>query len=134
MNNNEVLFKKSFNISDKLEKLINFDFSTDPRDGIKDIKIKNIAVTTPCENYNFSFAVNDNKKAILDAIKAKNIAINCLAVKEIGLDVIFYNGFLDRGKKKIAVKIKYFSSNQAINPVISKYLESWGLIKAKSIC
>ena len=110
MNNNEVLFRKSFNISQNFEKLIDgFKFSTDPRDGIKDVKIKDVTVVSPCESYDFSFAVNDNKKAIFDAIKAKNISTRCLAVKEIGLDVIFYEGFLDKKKNRILVKIKYFS-------------------------
>jgi Tat protein secretion system quality control protein TatD with DNase activity len=136
MNKNEVLFRKSFNISQNFEKLIDgFKFSTDPRDGIKDVKIKDVTVVSPCESYDFSFAVNDNKKAILDAIKAKNISTRCLAVKEIGLDVTFYEGFLDKKKNMIPVKIKYFSNIKTTikHPVINKYLESWGLLEARSV-
>jgi Tat protein secretion system quality control protein TatD with DNase activity len=136
-NNNEVLIEESFNISRKLEKLIDgFTFFTDPRDGIRDVKIKDITVVSPCESYDFSFAVNSNKKAILDAIRAKNISTNCLAVKEIGLDVIFYDGFLDKRKKRMPIKVKYFNQDEAAtkNPTINKYLESWGLVKTKSAC
>lgn len=130
ISNNEVLFKSPFNISHKLENLINgFNFPTDPRDGIKDVKVKNITVLSPCETYGFSFAVNDNKKALFDAIKARNFSIKYLLVKEIGLDVIFYDGFVDQTKKKIAVKISYFDQTKTVtNPVINKYLESWGLL------
>lgn len=133
-NNNEVFIRKSFNISHKLSKLIDgFKFHSDPRDGIKDVKIKDITVVSPCESYDFSFVVNDNKKAILDAIKAKNISTRCLAVKAIGLDVIFYDGFLGGNKKKIPVKINYFSQTKPVfeYPIINKYLEIWGLMKAK---
>lgn len=133
-NKNEVLFRQSFNISHKLEKLIDgFKFHADPRDGIKDVKIKDITVVPPCESYDFSFAVNDGKKAIVDAIKAKNISMRCLAVKAIGLDVIFYDGFLDKNKKKVPVKINYFGQIKATvkNPIIHKYLENWGLLEAK---
>jgi len=135
-NNNEVLFEKSFNISQNLSKLINnFTFHTDPKDGIKDVKIKDITVVSPCESYNFSFSVNNNKKAILDAIKAKNISIRCIAVKAISLDVIFYDGFLDKNKKRIAVKINYFAQikTSVKHPVIKKYLEYWGLLKAQNL-
>lgn len=135
MNNNEVLFKKSFNISQNFEKLIDgFKFHTDPQDGIKDVKIKDITVVSPCESYDFSFVVNDNKKAIFDAIKAKNISVGCIAIKEIGIDVIFYDGVLDQRKNKVPVKIRYFSQNKTAieHPVISKYLESWGFLRAMS--
>lgn len=135
MNNNEVLFKKSFNISQNFEKLIDgFKFHTDPKDGIKDVKIKDITVVSPCESYDFSFAVNDNKKAIFDAIKAKNISVRCLAVKAIGLDVVFYDGFLDKNKKRVPVKINYFGQTKATvrHPIINKYLEHWGLVEASS--
>ncbi len=135
MHKNEVLFRKSFNISQNFEKLIDgFKFSTDPRDGIKDVKIKDVTVVSPCESYDFSFAINDNKKAIFDAIKAKNLSTKCLAVKEIGLDVLFYEGFLDKRKNRIPVKIRYFSQTKTMikNPVINKYLESWGLLEARS--
>jgi hypothetical protein len=134
-NNNEVFIGKSFNISHKLSKLIDgFKFHTDPRDGIKDVKIKDITVVSPCESYDFSFAVNDCKKAIFDAIKAKNISTRCLAVKAIGIDVIFYDGFLGGNKKKIPVRINYFSQTKVAlkHPTISKYLEDWGLVKAMS--
>jgi hypothetical protein len=133
-NNNEVFFRKSFNISHNLEKLIDgVRFYTDPRDGIKDVKIKDITVVSLCESYNFSFAVNDGKKAIVDAIKAKNISMRCLAVKAIGLDVVFYDGFLDKNKKRIPVKINYFGQIKATvkNPIINKYLENWGLLEAR---
>ncbi len=136
MNNNEVLFRKSFNISQNFEKLIDdFKFSTDPKDGIKDVKIKDVTVVSPCESYDFSFAVNDNKKVIFDAIKAKNISTSCIAVKEISIDIVFYEGFLNKKKNTIPVKIKYFSNiKTTINhPVISKYLESWGLLEARNI-
>lgn len=132
---NEVLFEKSFNISRIFEKLIDgFKFSTDPRDGIKDVKIKDVTVVSPCESYDFSFVVNDNKKAIFDAIKAKNLSVKCVAVKKIGLDVIFYDGFLGEKKNRIPVKINYFSHNKVkvMNPIISKYLECWGLVEARS--
>jgi len=132
-NNNEVFFRKSFNISHNLEKLIDgFKFHIDPRDGIKDVKIKDITVVSPCESYDFSFAVNDSKKAILDAIKAKNISVRCLAVKAIGLDVVFYDGFLDKNKKKVPVKINYFGQIKATakHPIINRYLENWGLLEA----
>ncbi len=135
MNKNEVLFRKSFNISQNFEKLIDgFKFST-PRDGIKDVKIKDVRVVSPCESYDFSFVINDDKKAIFDAIKAKNISTKCLAVKEIGLDVLFYEGFLDKKKNRIPVKIKYFSQIKTTikNPVINKYLESWGLLEAQNV-
>lgn len=135
INNNEVLFEKSFNISQKFEKLIDgFKFATDPKDGIRDVKIKDVTVVSPCESYDFSFVINDNKKAILDAIKAKNLSVKYIAVKEIGLDVIFYDGFLSENKNRIPVKINYFSQNKVngANPVISKYLESWGLLEARS--
>jgi len=135
INNNEVLIKKSFNISHKLEKLIDgFKFHTDPRDGIRDVKIKDITVVSPCESYDFSFAVNDGKRVIFDAIKAKNISTRCLAVKAIGLDVIFYDGFLEKNQKKVPVKINYFSQSKATtkHPAINKYLEVWGLVKARS--
>ena len=135
MNNNKVLFKKSFNISRSFEKLIDgLKFYTDPRDGIKDVKIKDVTVVSPCESYDFSFAINDNKKAIFDAIKAKNISTRCLVVKEIALDVVFYDGVLDKKKKnKILVKICYFSQCKTTNehPVINKYLESWGLLEGR---
>lgn len=134
MNNNEVLFKKSFNISQNFEKLIDgFKFHTDPQDGIKDVKIKDITVVSPCESYDFSFTINDDKKAIFDAIRAKNISTRCVAVKEIGLDVIFYDGVLDEKKNKVPVKIRYFSQNKIAvkHPVINKYLESWGLLRAR---
>lgn len=133
-NNNEVFFRKSFNISHNLEKLIDgFKFHIDPRDGIKDVKIKDITVVSPCESYDFSFAVNDSKKAILDAIKAKNISVRCLAVKAIGLDVVFYDGFLDKNKKRVPVKINYFGQIKATvkHPVINRYLEHWGLVEAR---
>lgn len=129
--NNEILFKKSFNISHKLEKLINgFNFSTDPKDGIKDVRIKDIKVASPCETYDFSFAINDNNKSLIDTIKAKNISTDCVIIKEIGLDLIFYDGFLDQRKKKIEVKIEYFNHDKIItnNPTINKYLQCWGLV------
>ncbi len=135
MNNNKILFKKSFNISRSFEKLIDgFKFYTDPRDGIKDVKIKDVTVVSPCESYDFSFAVNDDKKAIFDAIKSKNLSARSLVVKEIALDVIFYDGVLDKKKTKIPVKISYFNQSKNTNehPVINKYLESWGLLEAKN--
>ena len=136
MNSNAVLFKKSFNISRSFEKLIDgFKFSTDPRDGIKDVKIKDVTVVSPCESYDFSFAINDNKKAIFDAMKAKNISARCLVVKEIALDIVFYDGVLDKKKNnKIPVKISYFNQHKTASehPVINKYLESWGLLEVQN--
>lgn len=135
INSNKVSFKKSFNISRSFEKLIDgFKFYTDPKDGIKDVKIKDITVVSPCESYDFSFAINDNKKAIFDAMKAKNISARCLVVKEIALDVVFYDGVLDKKKNnRMLVKISYFSQCKTTNehPVINKYLESWGLLEGR---
>lgn len=132
----KTLFRKSFNISQNLENLINdFNFSSDPKDGIRDVRIRDITVVSPCENYNFSFVVNGNKKAIADAIKAKNISIRCLAVKELGLDVVFHDGFLNEKNEKIPIKINYFCKNPTTpkNPIIKKYLRRWGLVNAEGI-
>ncbi|MFT5703513.1 MAG: hypothetical protein ACI9TO_000884 [Rickettsiales bacterium] len=134
-NNNEVLFKKSFNISHKLENLIsNFDFCTDPKDGIKDVRINGIKVVSTCENYDFYFTVSDDSKTLLDTIREKNISIDYPVVKEIDLSVIFYEGFLDKRKQRISVKVKYFDHSEVAttNPIINKYLENWGLVQEQN--
>lgn len=133
MHNNEVFIKKSFNISHKLETLINnFSFSTHPKDGIKKVKLKAIKISSLSSSQNLTFEINDNKSSILDAIKAHNISTRKLVIKEISLDVIFCDGFFDKKKKSQLVEIKYFNQNKTknTNPIIDKYLESWGLIKA----
>lgn len=135
-NNNEVLIEKSFNISQKIGNLIDgFNFSTNPEDGIKDVKIKTLKVGSLSDAQNLTLEINNNKKTILDVIKANNISTNRLVIKEIGLDIKFYGGFSDKGKKSKFVRINYFDQNKTknTNPVIDKYLESWGLVKARAI-
>ena len=135
-NNNEVLIEKSFNISQKIGNLIDgFNFSTNPEDGIKDVKIKTLKVGSLSDAQNLTLEINNNKKTILDVIKANNISTNRLVIKEIGLDIKFYDGFYDKGKKSKFVRINYFDQNKTknTNPVIDKYLESWGLVKARAI-
>ena len=44
-NNNEVFLENLFNISHNLEKLIDgFKFHIDPRDGIKDVRLKTLTI------------------------------------------------------------------------------------------
>lgn len=132
-NNKKVLIKKSFNISRKLVELINgFNFTTNPKDGIKNVTIKTIKISSLSDSQNLTLEVNDNKKNILDTIKESNLSINKLVIKEIGLDVIFYDGFSDKKKRSELIKINYFDQNRikSTNPIIDKYLEYWGLTKA----
>lgn len=134
-NSNGIFFEKPFNISNNLEKLVNeFNFYVDPKDGIKNVKIKYITLVSPCESYDLSFVINDNKESLLNAIKSKNLSTRCLAVKEICLDISFHKKLFDDKNKKISVRINYFHKTKPAfkNTIIKKYLKNWGLLNAES--